>query len=248
MRHVELVLLIPAFLFAESSVEKYIVKGDSLFWALEYDKALEVYREGLSIDSTNYELLWRVSRCLCNIGDVAAKEEREKIYEEALTYAKKAVDVNPQGDWGWTWLAASYGDLALFRGGKGKVKLAMKIKDAVLKALKLNPDNHLANYIWGSYNFEAATLNWALRKFAKMLFGEVPEGTLEDAEKYMKKAVSLKPDRIQYRLELAKLYKKMGRKEEAIKELEITLSLKPQYKEDFDLLKEARGLLKKLKK
>ena len=229
MKRVAMVLLIPAFLFAESTIEKYVMRGDSLFWAMEYDKALEVYKEGLSVDSTNYELLWRVSRCLCNIGDVVPKEKREKIYEDALTYAEKAVEVNPQGDWGWTWLAASYGNLALFRGGKGKVRLAMKIKDAVLKALKLNPDNHLANYIWGSYNFEATTLNWALRKFAKMLFGEVP-------------------DRIQYRLELAKLYKKMGKKEEAIRELEITLNLRPQYKEDYVLLKEAEELLRKLKK
>jgi len=248
MKRVAMVLLIPAFLFAESTIEKYVIRGDNLFWAMEYDKALEVYKEALSVDSTDYELLWRVSRCLCNIGDVVPKEKREKIYEDALIYAEKAVEANPQGDWGWTWLAASYGNLALFRGGKDKVRLAMKIKDAVLKALKLNPDNHLANYIWGSYNFEATTLNWALRKFAKMLFGEVPEGTLEDAEKYIKKAVSLKPDRIQYRLELAKLYKKMGKKEEAIRELEITLNLRPQYKEDYVLLKEAEELLRKLKK
>ncbi|HHF58164.1 MAG TPA: hypothetical protein ENL41_01915 [candidate division WOR-3 bacterium] len=245
---VKVAYLISVFISLGVSPEECISKGDSLFFAMKYEEALEIYEEGLSVDSTNYELLWRASRCLCNIGDVAPKEEREKIYEDALKYAEKAVKANPQGDWGWTWLAASYGNLALFRGGKGKVKLAMKIKEAVLRALELNPNNHLANYIWGSYNFEAATLNWALRKFAKMLFGEVPEGTLEDAEKYIKKAVSLKPDRIKYRLELAKLYKKMEKKEEAIRELEITLNLKPQYKEDYVLLKEAEELLRKLKK
>jgi hypothetical protein len=106
-----------------------------------------------------------------NIGEGLENEkEREAYFNKALEFAQKATQVNPEGDWGWTYLAAVNGRIALSKGGKEKVKYAMIIKDAVNKALKLNPNNDLANFIWGSYNFEAATLNPDLRNFANSLW------------------------------------------------------------------------------
>jgi len=195
-----------ALLMLIMAVDPLIQRGDSLFSVLKYEEALKQYQMAYEKDKGNYEVLWRLSMAYLNIGEGLENEkEREAYFNKALEFAQKATQVNPEGDWGWTYLAAVNGRIALSKGGKEKVKYAMIIKDAVNKALKLNPNNDLANFIWGSYNFEAATLNPVLRNFAKTLFGEVPQGTIEDAEKYIKKATILNPGRIQYHYELARV-------------------------------------------
>lgn len=231
------------------SLDPLLVKGDSLFSLLKYEDALKMYQAAYQKNSSDYETLWRLSMVYLNIGEgLSDEKEAQKHYETALNYAQKATEINPEGDWGWTYVAAVNGRIALSKGGKEKVKYAMVIKESVNKALKINPDNDLANFIWGSYNFEAATLNPVLRSFAKTLFGEVPQGTIEDAEKYIKKATILNPGRIQYHYELARVYDHQKKSDEAIASLKKAVSLKPQTREDFEYLNLAKKMLEKLEK
>ena len=238
-----------ALLMLIMAVDPLIQKGDSLFSILKYEEALKQYQMAYEKDKGNYEVLWRLSMAYLNIGEGLENEkEREAYFNKALEFAQRATQVNPEGDWGWTYLAAVNGRIALSKGGKEKVKYAMIIKDAVNKALKLNPNNDLANFIWGSYNFEAATLNPVLRSFAKTLFGEVPQGTIEDAEKYIKKAIELNPGRIQYHYELARVYEHQNKTEQAKEVLKKAVTLKPQTREDYKYLEQARKMLEKLER
>ncbi len=231
------------------ALDPALVRGDSLFYALKYEDALKQYESVYKKNPNDYEALWRLSMVYLNIGESFNDQKQAQIYyEKALEFAKKATEINPDGDWGWTYVAAVNGKIALSKGGKEKVKYAMIIKDAVNKALKLNPNNDLANFIWGSYNFEAATLSPVLRSFAKTLFGEVPEGTVVDAEKYIRKAVELNPGRIQYQYELARVLEHQKKTEEAKRVLKRAITLKPQTKQDFKYLDEARKMLEKLEK
>ncbi|MGB4463429.1 MAG: tetratricopeptide repeat protein [Candidatus Hydrothermia bacterium] len=226
-----------------------LAKGDSLFALLKYEEALKVYETAYRENSGDYETLWRLAMVYLSLGEeLKDKKVAQKNYDLALSYAKKATKVNPDGDWGWTFFAAVNGVTALSVGGKEKVKYAMIIKEAVNKALSINPNNDLANFIWGSYNFEAATLNPMLRSFAKTIFGEVPEGTIENAEKYIKKATLLNPARIQYHYELARVYEYQEKIDEAKNTLRKAISLKPQIREDIKYLEKAKKMLQKLEK
>ncbi|MDI6850375.1 MAG: tetratricopeptide repeat protein [bacterium] len=238
-----------ALLISMVALDPLIQRGDSLFAALKYEEALKEYQKAYGKDNNNYEILWRLSMAYLNIGEGLDNDNERKIYfKKALEFANKATEVNPEGDWGWTYVAAVNGRIALTKGGKEKVKYAMIIKDAVNKALKLNPNNDLANFIWGSYNFEAATLNPVLRSFAKTLFGEVPEGTIEDAEKYIKRAIELNPGRIQYYYELARIYEHQKKVEQAKAVLSKAVKLRPQTREDIKYREQARKMLEKLEK
>ncbi|MEO0265487.1 MAG: tetratricopeptide repeat protein [candidate division WOR-3 bacterium] len=239
-------LLLLLFLAA---LNPLLIKGDSLFTQLKYEEALKFYETAFQKEPGDYEALWRLSMCYLNIGeDQIDPKKQEEYYNKAVEFAKKATEIKPDGDWGWTYLAASYGRIALSKGGKEKVKYAMLIKESVQKALKLNPENDLANFIWGSYNFEAATLNPVLRSFAKTLFGEVPQGTIEDAERYIKKAIAINPGRVQYHYDLARVYEHQKKLEEARGTLKKAISLKPQTRQDIKYLELSRKMLEKLEK
>ncbi|MGB9824293.1 MAG: tetratricopeptide repeat protein [Candidatus Hydrothermia bacterium] len=233
-------------LFIFLALNPVLARGDSLFAELKYEEALKVYQSAYEKNPNDYEALWRLSMCYLNIGeDQADNAKAENFYNKALEFAKKATEVNPGGDWGWTYLAACYGRIALSKGGKEKVKYAMLIKESVLKALQLNPENDLANFIWGSYNFEAATLNPVLKSFAKTLFGEVPQGTIEDAEKHISKAISINPGRIQYYYDLARVYEHQKKVEQAKSTLRKAVTLKPQTRQDIKYLDLSRKMLEK---
>jgi len=230
-----------------TAINTQLLKGDSLFLALKYEEALKYYESAYRENPQDYETLWRLSMAYLSIGEgLKDEKEAESYYQKALDFAKMATEANLNGDWGWTYLAASYGRIALSKGGKEKVKYAMLIKESVLKALSLNPNNDLANFIWGSYNFEAATLNPVLKSFAKTLFGEVPQGTIEDAKKFMKKAIEQNPGRIQYYYELARVYKHEKNREEAIKLLKKAVTLNPQTREDIKFKELSKKMLSEL--
>jgi tetratricopeptide (TPR) repeat protein len=89
--------------------------------------------------------------------------------------------------------ALSAGNLALFVGGGDKVRLGKEIKDSLDRALALDPDLVDAYRVRGVYFYELATLGRLLRIFAKILYGGVPRGTLEDAAADFEQAIAREP-------------------------------------------------------
>ncbi|MCI5122853.1 MAG: hypothetical protein D3908_17030 [Candidatus Electrothrix sp. AUS4] len=95
-------------------------------------------------------------------------------------------------------LAVSYGNLALLRGSKEKVKLSGFVEKNVRKAIAMNPDYADAYVVLGIYYKEVASLNSFLKAFARLFFGDLPEGTYEGALKAFHKAITLKTSRPVY--------------------------------------------------
>lgn len=103
----------------------------------------------------------------------------------------------------------SYGNLATFKGGTEKIKLASKIKDNAEKSLRLNSNDYLPYTILSIYHRQIASLNWFERAFANTFFGKVPEGSLEESEKMMLKALSIQPGVITAMFNLSLTYRDM---------------------------------------
>ena len=101
----------------------------------------------------------------------------------------------------------SYGNLALFKGGNEKIKLANKIRQNAEKSISLNPNDYLPYIILGIYNRQIASLSWLEKTFANTFWGKVPEGSLQSAEKFLIKALSISPDMITAMFQLSLVYK-----------------------------------------
>ncbi|MEJ2629051.1 MAG: hypothetical protein P8078_10890, partial [bacterium] len=169
-----------------------IMEGDSaliyLFLADQYAEqwdhaqAIKNYLKVLEFDSTNYRASWKLgdeySELANNLPD-DQEDEKEALFDKARFYSEKAIQLNPDGFEGHLKLSTALGRLALFRGGKEKVKLSKMVKTEAEKALELNPESNVANHILGVWHQNVANLSGLLKFFAKVFFGEKLKGSNE---------------------------------------------------------------------
>ena len=246
-----LVWLVAVPLFAQDAdVATLMAKGDSLSDLWDHEGAAVAYMNALKMDPTNYETLWKAGDEYTEIADDLPKDQKKQkeiYFEKARELCDRAIESNPDGYEGHFRLAVALGRLALFRGGKEKIKLSKIIKAEGDKAVELNPQADLAYHLLARWHQNLANLSGVLKFFANIFFGGLPPASNEEAVELFQKAISIDPNHIEHHLELAKTYKEMKKKELMREPLEKVLAL-PNIEEDDPMFKEeAEKLLKKLK-
>jgi len=232
------------------SVQYFMNLADEFAEKWDHENAIKYYLKVLEYDSTNYRAHWKLgdeyTEKANNLPE-DQEDEKEDLFEKARLYAEKAIEINPDGFEGHVKLSTALGRLALFRGGKEKVKLSKKVKEEAEKALELNPESNIANHILGAWQQNVANLSGFLKFFAKVFFGEKLVGSNEEAVKYFKRAIELDPNYIEHYLELAKTYEYMDKDELQKEALQKVLELPATEEDDPKLKEEAKEMLEDLK-
>lgn len=230
MKMISRILLV--FIFAVSALmaqtaQEWIQKGDEAYAKLDNQAALNAYQKAVELDPTNYEALWKLSRAYVDVGETLKdKDKRREYFKKAEEFARKAIEVNPDGSKGHLTLSIALGRVALDASPKERIRLSKEIKAEVDKALQLDPNDDIAWHVLGRWHRKLATLSWIEKKFANIFLGGVPkEASLEKAVEAFQKAIELNPGHINHHLELAITYEKMGQKEKAIAEYKKALEL-----------------------
>src|SRR5213594_3902297 len=228
-------VLLPAALGGQTqlSVAEHLALGDSADAALAPAQALQHYRAALAIDSTNYEALWKVARELVTVAkqiegkDDSSKHARDSLYTAARTSGEAAVRVKPNGSDGHFEVGEALGRLSRTKGGKERVRFAKLIYDEGMKAIELDSTNDRAYHLVGAWHAEVKRLSGFQKFFAKALFGDgfLDKGNWEDAQRYLERAVALKPQNIFHRLELAEVYVDVGKYSKAREQLSALATL-----------------------
>ena len=91
--------------------------------------------------------------------------------------------------------AISYGKMLPYMGSQDQVDTSPRIKAAVDRALRLDPNNDTAWHILGRWNRVLANINVVKRVLAGALYGDLPKTTNEEAEKCLLKAIEINPNR-----------------------------------------------------
>ncbi len=232
------------------SVAYYMALGDSLSAKWDHKGATAAYLKVLKFDPNNYEACWKAGDQYTDLADKLPKKQKDQkeiYFNEAKKLCEKAIKLNPKGYEGHFRLAVALGRLALFRGGKEKIRLSKMVKAEGDTALALNPKADLVYHLIGRWHQNLANLSGMLKFFAKILYGGVPPGSNEQAVAMFKKAIELNPNHIEHYLELARTYKYMGKKELMRAPLEKVLELPAVEEDDPEFKKEAAEMLKKLK-
>ncbi len=232
------------------SVQIYMALADEYAEKWDHENAINYYLKVLGIDSTNYRAHWKAGDEYCELANNLPEDQelqKETNFEKARIYSQKAIDLNPEGFDGHLKLSASLGRLALFRGGKEKIKLSKLVKSEAEKALELNPESNIANHILGAWQQNVANLSGLLKFFAKVFFGEKLVGSNEEAVKYFKRAIEIDPNHIEHYLELAKTYEYMDEEELMKESLQKVLELPAVEEDDPEFKEEAEEMLKDLK-
>ena len=245
-----ILLLIPiCFLYAVNTAE-FIQKGDEYYARFDNKSALDYYLKAYKFAPDEYDVLFRLARTYNDLGEeyheYKKKDSSEVMIKKAIEISVKMKEDFPDSAAAYAYLAMSYGNQALYEGGKGKIKLAHKIEDNAKKSLQINPDQYLSYVILGIYYRQIADLSWFERMFANTFFGDVPDGTFEQSVDMLKKALNIDPWTIVASYQLALTYRAMGNKDKEEKLLKELIDYPQRNFRDKFAIKKARKRLSNL--
>lgn len=226
-----------------------IASGDSAVARLDLAAAMTAYTRARQLAPRDDEAAWKLARAFGDTATLSAKAaDQERYCVQAESLARAAIAIDPRGANGHAFLAVSLGKLALFAGGKRKVRLSHEIETEARTALELNPEQDVAHHVLGVWNREVAELSGFLRFFAKLLYGELPKGTLESSLQHLEQASKLKPDVLPHRVEMGITLASMKRYREAEQALSAALQMPTSWVTDDYYRAKARGALDRVRR
>ncbi len=231
------------------SVAKYMAKGEACAAEYNHSGAATAYVAVVRFDPTHYEAAWKAGDHLTEYADRLPdkqKTQKEAYFQQSRNWCEKAIEINPQGWEGHFRLAVALGRLALFTGGREKIRLSQEVKAEADTALVLNPEADLVHHLLGRWHQNIANLSGVLKFFAKVLYGGVPPASNEEAVVHFQKAIELNPNHIEHYLELARTYEFMDEEELMREPLEMVLSLPSVEQDDPKFKEEAQEMLEDL--
>jgi tetratricopeptide (TPR) repeat protein len=232
---------------AQDTYEALIAAGNEHYEAFENREALAAYEQAHTLQPDSFEVLALLARTYNDYGrDRLAENQRdaaEKSFETAVSYAEMLKSTYPDRAETYFLLAASYGNLALFKGGKGKVETGRAVEAYSKKAVEIDSTFALPYVVLGIFYREVASLNWLERTAANALFGGVPDGSKAQALDMIQRAIELDPDLNFAHYEMARTYESMDEQAKAAEHYRKVIELPPYTSEDARHQQEARALL-----
>lgn len=227
-----------------------LAQGKAFERDYDFQRAWAAYRAAARSDSTSYELWWRLAKTASDRGQRfeydQQKAKAEAAYAEAVSASRRAALLEPDGWQGHAGLAANLGRLALFEGGKARIRLAREVRQEADRALLLNPGDDRSWHVLARWNRTLAQLSFIERTAAKLVYGGVPEGaSMNDAVTDFEQAIALEPRSANHHLELGRTYLALGLKDKARAELEASIASPRTSAFDEEYRSEARLLLRK---
>ena len=243
-----MLLLSPGRLCAAEDAGALIKQGDVFDRKLQPAAALERYLPAEKLTADNVPLLLRIARQYRHLAaEKVAVGEKLRLSQTGLAFAKRAAALAPNDAEANLSVAISYAKMTALLDSKEKLEATRKIKAAVDKALALDSAQDLAWHVLGVWHQRLAEVGAVKRAAARMLYGEIPVGSSEQAQACLQKAITLNPRRLSHYIELGAVYASIGKTDEARKFLEKGLALPDTDAGDPASKQRAREILSSLK-
>jgi tetratricopeptide (TPR) repeat protein len=231
----------PAETAAMPTAADAVVQAEQLFAGrqdlVKVRQAVVVLRLAQAQDQGNYELAWRLAKFNYYLGDHSPDTaERDKAFHDGIDAGKLAVKLADSKPEGHFWLAANY-------GGQAKTSMLAglsefdDIKHEMETVLKLDE------------GYQDASAYLALGQ----LYLEAPGfmgGDIQKSIQYLEKGLKLGPHNALLRSELAAAYVEAHRNEDARKQIDALLAMKPAagYEPEYnEAVAEVKKLQEKIK-
>ncbi len=238
-----IIILGISFIYSSETTKKedFFKRIDNLF---EMRKDVSNLKKGIALlenyvkKNQSYDAYWRLAKFYYQYGERVPKNKRKNIFFKAVNYGRRALLYNKNRVEGHFWLGVAYGKYGEAKGIFKSLSLVKPIKQEMKRVIELDE-----NYECGG----------AYRVLGRLYF-KVPGimgGSKSKSLEYLLKEKKMCPSNILGRYYLADTLRKVGKKKEAIAELEYILNLKvvdPRWAPEYDLVrKDAEKLYKKLK-
>ena len=231
------------------SADDLVAKGKVFEKKFQANQALPLYLSAEKLEPKNPDLLVRIARQYRYLmTDASAKEEKVRLGQLALDYSTRAAACGPKDCDAQLAPAITLGKMLPYLSKKEQVTATPRIKQSVDKALAIDSSSDTAWHVLGRWHRVLADVGAMKRYVAGMLFmGKLPPGSNEEAEKAMKKAIALNPNRLMHYIELGRIYAQMGRKEQARELINKGLAMPNVEKDDPETKERGRETLAKLR-
>jgi tetratricopeptide (TPR) repeat protein len=233
--------------FGQEDEATLIKKGDVFDRKIQPAEALELYLAAEKLKPDHVPLMLRIARQYRHrAAEVTSTEEKIRLSEIGKDYAVRAVLLAPDDPETHLSLAISNAKLVPLLGSREKLEASKAVKSAVDKSLALDPGQDLAWHVLGAWHQRLTEIGPVKRAAAKVLYGEIPEGSSEEAVACFQKAIKLNPNRLSHHIELGLAYAALGKNAEARAALEKGLSMPSVDAGDPDSKRRAREALPKI--
>lgn len=240
-------LLLPAMTRADKAVDELMKQGSVFDVKLQPSEALTFYLAAEKLEPDNVLLLLCIARQYRHqMADAKDIKEKRRLGELGKAYAEKALALAPNESEAHLSVAISHAKMTPILGNSEKLEASRKVKSAVDKSLELNPGNDLAWHILGSWHQRLAELGTVKRAIARLVYGELPAASNEEAVKCFQEAIKLNPNRLIHHIELGITFARIGKKEEAKKCIEKGLGMPDAGKDDPEIKQRGREALSAL--
>ncbi|NXU59120.1 RMD2 protein, partial [Turnix velox] len=226
----------------EEELFHLLQKADNLHNGSEDDKK-EGFRLLLEKDDEYgncVDFLWRLARAYGDMFTMTTgAEEKKKYFSNPSNFQSNQ----------WEHLfAIMCGYMSQFESVQNKIRNGYLFKEHLDKAIELKPQDPFLYYLNGRWCYSVAQLSWIEKKVATALFGAPPTSTVEEALQNFLKAEEIHPgySKCNY-VYLAKCYKDLGQKSNALKYCDSALSTPSVTNEDKEAQKDLEALLLTLK-
>ena len=206
----------------------YIEKGDKYYSKFDNLEAIREYEKAYQLSPNGFDVLSKLANAYNDYGEDlkdSNSDGAETYFEDAIKYAEILKNKFPARAESYFLVASAYGNLALYKGGRDKVRLARNLEKYAKKAIEIDPTFAPAYVVLGIYYRETATLNVVEKTFATAFLGGIPVGSLNDSIRVLLKAEELSPNSIYPHFELAETYEKLNDEDKAIVEYRKVLEL-----------------------
>ena len=228
----------------DSTRKSSLSKADSLYRNFEEKEALQLYKSVLKRQPDNYTALWRSSFLFSRIGYRLETEQQKRIYyNRAIELAERALKVDSTDTQSNFVMAAALGRKAMISGTQERVQASRLIKRYAENAIRFDSTNAGAWHVLGRWHFKVANLSDIEQLAANTLFGGIPEASEKKAVDFLEKAIELNSRHILYYYDLARMYKHVGKQEQAIRTCKQALKKDPLSPDDPDLKKKCKDLI-----
>ena len=145
---------------------------------------------------------------------------------EAAYLSEKAIALKPDNPRAHLVSAVALGRLALWSSNQKKIEISRTVRERVMAALVLSPDDDVALHVLGRWEYEMACVGFAVRMVVKMVYGGLEVGSLDDAHRCLARSIELRPERLIHRVVMARILLKQGRRDEAVQHLRAATNLR----------------------
>lgn len=243
-----LLVSIIMFVVSDAQVDNYLKEARQLRDAYKDREALGKFKQVLVFDANNLEALCNVSILSSKLGKREAdKVKQKKLYNNAKSYAQKALKVNSNDVESNFSMALAMGRMAQISPTNEKVAAVRDIKKYAETALKINSKHAASWHLLAIWNLDVSNLNYAEKKAADWFFGGIPDASKTKAIECCQNAIKNNPTYLLYQYDMARIYSEAGDKTKAKEVLNKLVKQKPITPDDPGMLENARKMLSELK-